>query len=305
MSAQFRILIVEDNDGDADLVREHIDEVGNDQFVVDRACTLRDGQAIYARWRPHVVLLDLNLPDSKGLDTLDAFCDACAAGKGEPSPPIIVLTSLDDDDVARSAMSRCAHDYLVKQDLTAKGLLRSIQFAIQRHGRVTVDNMLDDPDKTDGNTREAMRIIQRVNRTSIGETTPLRRPSQVALGPGGDQEADEIAALQGMATLGKASEVVLRGLDQRVSTLEGAVRQDEVREARREVMMQQMEKLLIGNGRGPLASRLETVERLVTAREDATRELRLTRGQWALALAVLLFGWLPQVAAWVAAHFAR
>lgn len=305
MSAQFRILIVEDNDGDADLVREHIDEVGNDQFIVDRACTLRDGQAAYARWRPHVVLLDLNLPDSKGLDTLDAFCDACAGGKGEPAPPIIVLTSLDDDDVARLAMSRCAHDYLVKQDLTPKGLLRSIQFAIQRHGRVTVDGMLDDPDKTDGNTREAMRIIQRVNRTSMGEATPLLRPSQVALGPGGDHEADEVAALQHMATLGKASEVVLHGLDQRVSTLEGAVHRDEVREARREIMMQQMEKLLIGNGRGPLASRLEMVERLVTAREDATRELRLTRGQWALAVAVLLLGWLPQVAAWVAAHFAR
>ena len=74
-----------------------------------------------------VVLLDLNLPDSSGLETLSAVFETCEA------IPVIVLTGVRDSDTGIEAISRGAQEYLVKDDVTSPLLVRTIAHAIERH----------------------------------------------------------------------------------------------------------------------------------------------------------------------------
>jgi light-regulated signal transduction histidine kinase (bacteriophytochrome) len=72
------------------------------------------------------VLLDLQLPDSRGLETLDGMVQHAAG------VPVVVLTSLGDEDLATAALQRGAQDYLVKEDFTTETLSRTIRYAIER-----------------------------------------------------------------------------------------------------------------------------------------------------------------------------
>ena len=94
----FRVLLVEDNPGDARLIRFELEEAGDHQFelVVDD----RLGAALerLAQEPFDVLLLDLSLPDSQGLDTFRRVCTA------HPDLPIVVLTGLDDERIAVATM---------------------------------------------------------------------------------------------------------------------------------------------------------------------------------------------------------
>ncbi|HEY1189671.1 MAG TPA: PAS domain S-box protein, partial [Gemmata sp.] len=118
-----RVLLVEDNAGDAELVREALEGVARPRPVVLHATTLAG-----ARHAPcDVMLLDLNLPDSHGLDTLRR---ARAAG---PATPIVVLTGHGDDAVALAALREGAEDYLVKGCLDGPTMYRAIRYAVERN----------------------------------------------------------------------------------------------------------------------------------------------------------------------------
>jgi DNA-binding response OmpR family regulator len=289
---RLRILLVEDNEGDSVLVEEYIAEAGRGEFIMARARTLAQGQRLLVDFRPQVLLLDLNLPDSKGIDTLDHFCTVTMP-PDLPRPPIIVLTSLDDADAADRAVSSCAQDYLVKNDVNAKVLLRSIRFAIQRHGKDKVDKMLEDPDKSDGNQQEALSILQRINRTAPGEV----RDANAARTMDEPQTSDGLL-LQHFATGSKASEVIFQGLDQRISRLERVKHERDVVDARREMLLTQMEKLLVGNGRGPLVARLETMERTMSTVGWPVPQ-RLHAPSWtAVGCFLLAVGWAASLVAW-------
>jgi DNA-binding response OmpR family regulator len=293
IDSRFRILLVEDNPGDAVIIEDYIATAGQGQFDLRRARTLREGLQLLEDFRPHVVLLDLNLPDSKGSDTIDAFC---AAGTPEvPRPPIIVLTSLDDQDVATRAIANCAQDYLVKGELTsAQTLIRSIRFAIQRHGQAEVDKMLVTGDRSPDSQREALSILTRVNRTSPGDG--LAEPSA---------HSPESGLMTHFATGQRATEVIVSGLDRRLRRLEEAQQDHTVGEARRELLWIQLEKLLLGDGKGPLASRLETLERFLIASAD---DLKHRRDHWSnlrIAIGVLVVGWLGSIVGWLILYFMR
>jgi signal transduction histidine kinase len=121
-----RILLVEDNPGDARLIRETLREAVSLQFElchVERLSEARDhctGQAV------DVVLLDLSLSDVRGIETVSQ-CLSFAAGL-----PIIVLTGLDDERVAVQAVQAGAQDYLVKGQVDSTLLVRSIRYAVER-----------------------------------------------------------------------------------------------------------------------------------------------------------------------------
>ena len=119
------VLLVEDSPTDADLFRKMFIRSGKrgDLIQVERL-----GQAIDAcnQQTFNVVLLDLNLPDSEGLDTVTEFCAAV------PDIPVVVLTMMDDEELALQAMTRGAQDYLVKDQITVHLLLRSLRYAIER-----------------------------------------------------------------------------------------------------------------------------------------------------------------------------
>ncbi|MEH1850764.1 MAG: hybrid sensor histidine kinase/response regulator [Nostoc sp.] len=136
------ILLVEDSASDARLLRRiflHADQEQWQMLHVERlseaidasrensASSLDNSQIVSRRQRRFdLVLLDLSLPDSIGLDTLKEFRAAI------PDIPVVVLTSLDDEDLAMQALAEGAQDYLVKDQITIQRLVRAIRYAIER-----------------------------------------------------------------------------------------------------------------------------------------------------------------------------
>ena len=123
MVEQIRVLLVEDDDGDAFLVEELLREAGGG-VEVQRARLLAD-----ARKPIHdaaCVLLDLGLPDSQGLDGLRWLL------RERPDVAVVVLTGLADEYLGEQAVKAGAQDYLVKGDVSGKLLLRVIRYAMER-----------------------------------------------------------------------------------------------------------------------------------------------------------------------------
>ncbi|OUC12884.1 MAG: hypothetical protein B0A82_20225 [Alkalinema sp. CACIAM 70d] len=128
------ILLVEDNPADASLFRRVFWRLEQDTWKLVEVQTLDDAIATYNNYWSlsqeqqtfDVVLLDLGLPDATGLDTLKRFRAAL------PNAVVIVLTGLDDENLALQAVGEGAQDYLVKDQVTTQWLLRTIRFAIER-----------------------------------------------------------------------------------------------------------------------------------------------------------------------------
>lgn len=121
-----RILAVEDSQADFRLLIEQLKEVTSVRFEIEHAEKLKDALSLCTEKKFDVVLSDLNLPDSRGLDTLEKIC------LSNPALPVIVLTGLDDEQTAVLAAEKNAQDYLVKGQIQGSLLLRSIRYAIQR-----------------------------------------------------------------------------------------------------------------------------------------------------------------------------
>jgi diguanylate cyclase (GGDEF)-like protein len=120
------VLLIEDNPGDARLIREMVEEDPEAPFELHFAERLSHGLDFLANKNAGLVLLDLSLPDSLGLET---FAKVFAHS---PSVPIIVLTGTDDATVALRAVQGGAQDYLVKGKLDRELLVRSMQYSIER-----------------------------------------------------------------------------------------------------------------------------------------------------------------------------
>jgi two-component system cell cycle sensor histidine kinase/response regulator CckA len=121
-----RVLVVEDNAGDARLLREMLGEGGSNDTDVTFVDCVTDAEKLLAERPFDVMLLDLGLPDAQGLDAVRR------AQAAAPRVPLVVLTGLDDESLARQALHHGAQDYLVKGQVEAPGLLRSIRYAIER-----------------------------------------------------------------------------------------------------------------------------------------------------------------------------
>ena len=126
MSEALRILVVEDNPADADLIREILPATGPASFQVESVPRLSDALARQRGGKVDLVLLDLSLPDSHGLSTLQQF------HQGAPNMPVILLTGTDDDELGVAAMQEGAQDYLVKGQINRNLLVRSIRYALER-----------------------------------------------------------------------------------------------------------------------------------------------------------------------------
>jgi len=122
----FNLLLVEDNPGDARLIREYLDEAGPEKFAARQAPTLEEGFRMLEGAAVDVVLLDLSLPDSRGLDTVARMLARA------PHLPIVVLTGLDDSNLAVRAVREGAQDYLVKGQVDGNLLARAVRYAIER-----------------------------------------------------------------------------------------------------------------------------------------------------------------------------
>lgn len=127
---QTRVLLVEDNPGDARLVREALNDGAPDQFTVRVADSLQHALASLGPGveEVDVVLLDLSLPDSQGLETYRAI------HARDPEVPVLVLSGLNDESVALKAVNEGAQDFLRKSKVDSELLPRAIRYAIERHG---------------------------------------------------------------------------------------------------------------------------------------------------------------------------
>jgi signal transduction histidine kinase len=119
------VLLIEDNPGDADLVCLRLFE-GDLAANVSCVTRLADGLASMAKLPPSVVLLDLNLPDSRGADTFRKVLEEA------PGVPVVILSGQDDEVLAMKALHQGAQDYLVKGDITSRHLERAMRYAIER-----------------------------------------------------------------------------------------------------------------------------------------------------------------------------
>lgn len=121
-----RILYIEDNPADFVLLEEILLDVANMDCRLENATTLSEGTHRLNQAEFDLVLLDLSLPDSRGLETF------LALKKKGADLPIIVMTGLDDENLAVRAVQEGAQDYLVKKQLNADLLSRAIRYSIER-----------------------------------------------------------------------------------------------------------------------------------------------------------------------------
>jgi len=127
MSDRIRVLMVEDNPGDADLVVERLPKDGPAGFEV--SCVPRLAMAFerLTADRPDILLVDLGLPDSTGLDTVRAVRDAA------PHLPLVVITGNGDEEMGMAAMKEGAQDYVVKGTVSDALLPRVLRYAVERN----------------------------------------------------------------------------------------------------------------------------------------------------------------------------
>ncbi len=119
------VLLIEDNPGDADLVRLRLVK-GQSPVKVNCVTRLSEGLASLSAETPSVVLLDLNLPDSRGAETFRRVMEH------SPHVPVVVLSGQDDEALAMKAVHLGVQDYLVKGNLSSKHLERAIRYAVER-----------------------------------------------------------------------------------------------------------------------------------------------------------------------------
>ena len=121
-----RVLLVEDNPGDARLIREMLVEIHTDRYEVVHVERLAQALLHLSEGKFDAVLLDLNLPDAYGLSTLIKIRATA------PHVPVIVVSGLGDEEMAIHALREGAHTYLVKGQMSGHLLDRSIRYSIER-----------------------------------------------------------------------------------------------------------------------------------------------------------------------------
>jgi diguanylate cyclase (GGDEF)-like protein/PAS domain S-box-containing protein len=120
------LLLVEDNPGDARLLREMLSEENAEGINVSHVQSMTDAEAHLSTIATDVVLLDLGLPDAQGLEVVRR------ARKAARGVPLVVLTGMDDSSLAAQALQEGAQDYLVKGQIDTRGLLRALRYAVDR-----------------------------------------------------------------------------------------------------------------------------------------------------------------------------
>ncbi len=125
---QINVLQIEDNPGDVRLIQEMLKECKRLQYHFEEAHSLEEGKQRIKKGDIDVVLLDLGLKESYGLETLKELL--CSEFK---IPVIIVMTIMDDEELGISAVKEGAQDYLIKGQINGHLLCRSIQYAIERN----------------------------------------------------------------------------------------------------------------------------------------------------------------------------
>jgi len=131
-----RVLVVEDNAGDARLLREMFSKEKPGSFELTHLLRMSEALTHLAKGGTDIVLLDMGLPDEHGIETVRR------AHAVAPGVPVIVLTGLDDEGLAAQAMKEGAQDYLIKGQIENRALPRALRYAIERHRLQTETDLI-------------------------------------------------------------------------------------------------------------------------------------------------------------------
>lgn len=123
---QIHALLIEDDPDDVLLLKDSLADVGSGRIKLDCTDRLSKGLIQLGSQSYDVILLDLNLPDSRGLDTLNTMV------KRFPRLPVVILSGLADDVITVEAVRRGAQDYLVKGEISGPLVMRVVRYAIER-----------------------------------------------------------------------------------------------------------------------------------------------------------------------------
>jgi two-component system cell cycle response regulator len=121
-----KILLIEDNPGDARLLEEALREIVALRFELTHVGTLAEGLEFLSKVQPDVGFTDLGLPDAQGLEVVQRVHVAA------PHMPLLVLTALNDEGLAVQSLQEGAQDYLVKAKFDSGSLWRALRYAMER-----------------------------------------------------------------------------------------------------------------------------------------------------------------------------
>jgi two-component system cell cycle sensor histidine kinase/response regulator CckA len=149
------LLVVEDNPGDARLLREMFaEDDSHNTEVIHMDCMVKAEKHLLDH-AVDIILLDLGLPDAQGLEAVRR------AHAAAPNVPLVVLTGLDDESLAVQALQEGAQDYLIKGQIEARGLLRALRYAIER-------KVLEDAGKASENQLLQAQKLESIGRLAGG-----------------------------------------------------------------------------------------------------------------------------------------
>lgn len=121
-----KILLVEDNPGDARLIREALGEIAQSEFELNFCESATRAVEFIVNGKPDVILSDLGLPDCQGLEAVKRIRSVA------PDVPLVVLTAVNDESLAVEAVQTGAQDYLVKGQIDGGSLWRALRYAMER-----------------------------------------------------------------------------------------------------------------------------------------------------------------------------
>ena len=164
MEAPLNILLIEDNPADAKLIDIYLHEAYGKEYVLSTCDYLHKGLEKLTKKTFDIIIIDLSLPDSSGLDTFRKVYEH------SPKTPIIVLTGLDDDELGIGAVKLGAQDFLVKGKAKSKTLKRSINYGIERFKllRELSENTKMLQEKTQALEREQLKLAEAQKLSHIG-----------------------------------------------------------------------------------------------------------------------------------------
>src|SRR5271155_4137967 len=121
-----KILLGEDNSGDALLIRQMLGKQTSHNTELTRVECMRDAEKFLAESPVDIILLDLGLPDALGLVAVRR------AHAAAPHVPLVVLTGLDDESLAAQVLQEGAQEHLIKGQIETRGLMRALLYAAER-----------------------------------------------------------------------------------------------------------------------------------------------------------------------------
>lgn len=163
METEFKVLLVEDNPGDAFLVKFYLDESVVSTYDLTHVEFLNDAVKILQKTHFDVILLDLNLPDSDGVETVEKILTKA------PDSMVIVLTGLTDEELGLQTVKMGAQDFLVKGQFDGKVLNSAIRYSFERF---KLNKQLKDYALQLDNVRQQFQETQKIGYIGFWELMP-------------------------------------------------------------------------------------------------------------------------------------